>query len=473
MTGRTFSDSEAKRSAVTHFMRDDPQPAADAGTDFTAANAPQTSANVQAASSDTGLISHNSLISHTQKWPQPLENEAYHGLAGELVRAIEPHTEADSAAMLVQLLVAFGSAVGRGPYFRVEADRHHVNLFCCVAGETSKSRKGTSGSHVRRVLRASDEGWAASRITNGLSSGEGLIWQVRDPITEYDTKRGEHILKDPGIEDKRLLVIEPEFGRVLQVCERQGNTLSAVIRQAWDGDTLRVMTRTSAAVSTDGHISITGHITVGELTRLLTDTQAGNGFANRFLWLCARRSKELPEGGSLRDEDLQPLTNRLTQVISKARVAGEVARDESARSAWREVYSDLSRGQPGLFGSVTSRAEAQTMRLALIYALLDGSAVIRSDHLFAALAVWGYAESSARFIFGDSLGDPVADRLLFLLRDKPDGMTRNEIGRGFSGHRDKNQIDRALGSLLYLNRAQKRTVETGGRPAEVWFAVAR
>ena len=457
MTGRTYTGDQFQAAATKHFMTE----------------TPEMSTNVQVPSPDTGLIAHKTLFAHVPSWPRPLEKEAYYGLAGELVGAIEPHTEADPAALLVQLLVAFGSAVGRGPYFQVEADYHHANLFCCVAGETSKARKGTSGSHVKRVLRAVDEGWAASRIANGLSSGEGLIWQVRDPIKEYDQKRGEHTLKDPGIDDKRLFVIESEFGRVLQVCERQGNTLSAVIRQAWDGDTLGVMTRTSAAASTDAHISLVGHITVGELTRLLTDTQAGNGFANRFLWICARRSKELPEGGNLHDKELQPFTDRLKQVISKARVAGEVKRDESARSAWREVYGDLSRGQPGLFGAVTSRAEAQTMRLALVYALLDGSAVIRSDHLFAALAVWGYAESSARFIFGDSLGDPVADRIVVLLQDQPDGLTRNEIRRGFSGHKGKEQIDRALHSLFSLNRVEKRTVETGGRPAEVWVAVAR
>ena len=419
-----------------------------------------------------GLISLKSLMSQVQSWPKPLAEEAYHGLAGEIVRTIEPHTEADPAALLVQLLVAFGSAVGRGPYFSVEADRHHANLFCCLVGETSKARKGTSVSHVRRVFRAVDDEWEASRITSGLSSGEGLIWHVRDAIEVYDPKEEEYVVKDPGIEDKRSLVIESEFSRVLKACERQGNTLSDVIRQAWDGDTLRILTRTTAASSKDAHISIVGHITVGELIRLLTDIQAGNGFANRFLWICARRSKELPEGGDLRDEDLETLTRRLCGAIEKSRSIGEVRRDESARSIWRKVYSGLSQGQPGLFGSVTSRAEAQTMRLALIYALLDSSPVIRGEHLMAALAVWTYTESSARFIFGDSLGDPAADKIMVLLRGRTDGMTRNDIVRCFGGHRGKDQLDRALDLLLRLGRVKRETVETGGRPAETWFAVA-
>src|SRR5262249_48768290 len=76
-------------------------------------------------------------------WPE-LEHDAFHGLAGQLVRILDPHTEADRAAILVQFLVAFGNAVGRGPHFITEADRHGTNLFAVFVGETAKGRKGTS-----------------------------------------------------------------------------------------------------------------------------------------------------------------------------------------------------------------------------------------------------------------------------------------------------------------------------------------
>lgn len=39
-------------------------------------------------------------------WPEPLGEAAYHGPVGDLVQAIEPHSEADPAALLVQALVA-------------------------------------------------------------------------------------------------------------------------------------------------------------------------------------------------------------------------------------------------------------------------------------------------------------------------------------------------------------------------------
>lgn len=82
--------------------------------------------------------------SASRKWPEPLAEQAFRGVAGQTVRAIEPNSEADPAALLVQMLLAFGSVIGRSAHFRVEADRHYCNLFAVLVGVTSEGRKGTS-----------------------------------------------------------------------------------------------------------------------------------------------------------------------------------------------------------------------------------------------------------------------------------------------------------------------------------------
>ena len=51
-----------------------------------------------------------------------------------------------------------GNAIDRKPYFRVEADRHYLNLFTVLVGETSKARKGTSWGRVRWLLEQVDQG---------------------------------------------------------------------------------------------------------------------------------------------------------------------------------------------------------------------------------------------------------------------------------------------------------------------------
>lgn len=73
-------------------------------------------------------------------WPARLDEAAFHGLAGDVVRTLRPHTEADDAAILVQFLVAFGAAVGRSHYFAVESAHHYANEFAVIIGTTSKAR---------------------------------------------------------------------------------------------------------------------------------------------------------------------------------------------------------------------------------------------------------------------------------------------------------------------------------------------
>lgn len=400
-----------------------------------------------------------------REWPHPPDPAAYHGLAGDIVAAIEPHTEADPVALLVQLMVAFGSVVGRRPHCRAEADRHGMNLYAALVGASAKGRKGTSWGHVRGLVEYVDTEWR-ERVQAGLSSGEGLIHAVRDQVIKDED------VVDDGVKDKRLLALEAEFASTLRVLARDGNTLSAVIRCAWDTGDLSTLTKTSPARATGAHVSIITHTTRDELLRFLTATESANGFANRFLWACVRRSKVLPEGGRIAEVDFAPLLKRLHEAAEAAMHTDEIRRDEAARALWHEVYPDLSEGRPGLLGAITARAEAQVMRLSAIYALLDTSAVVREEHLQAALALWDYSARSAAFIFGESLGDPVADEILRALRHTPEGMTRTEIRDLFGRNRSGSEIGRALSVLAeqgLIVRIESERREAG-RPAEVWKA---
>jgi len=434
------------------------------------------------AGADNSSNSFNSCsdVKHTTaQWPDPPAQEAFYGLAGDIVRVIEPHSEADPTAILDQTLIGFGNVVGRRPHFRVESDTHYTNEYTIEVGNTSKGRKGTSWGRARGIFEADDPDWVRTRIQDGLSSGEGLISAVRDPTEKQEPirKRGsgeiegyQTVIEDQGVSDKRLLVVQTEFASTLRVLERDGNTLSAVTRQAWDTGNLRTLTKKPMS-ATDAHISIIGHISCDELRRYLNRTEAGNGFANRFMFHCVRRSKLLPEGGSPSDVDLAPLRCRLQEAIEFARTVTEMCRDEDTRAIWREVYQELSQGKPGLLGAITSRAEAHVTRLSCIYALLDRSAVIRRPHLMAALALWEHAEESARFIFGDALGDPNADAILKALRMTAAGLTQTDIMAFFNRNKPANEIQRALEVLIASGLAKSEIEETKGRCAERWYAL--
>jgi hypothetical protein len=418
-----------------------------------------------------------------------LDIAAFHGLAGDVVKAIEPNTEAHPVAILLQFLTNFGNAVGRGPHYLVEADRHGTNLFVVLAGDTSKARKGTSAGRVKQIMVEADKPWVDERMKSGLSSGEGLIWNVRDSVMHWNPKEQAYEKVDPGVSDKRLMIVEPEFAGTLAVMQRPGNTLSPQVRQAWDGITLSSLTKNHPVRATDPHISIVGHVTDEDLRANLDSTSMANGYANRFLFARVRRVRDLPHGGSLDERKVLELGERTKAALGRARTAGRVRMTPEAGSHWEKVYHALSEGQPGLLGAVIGRAEAQTVRLALLYALLDETPVnslnslnshpagvsIKIEHLRAALAVWEYCETSARQIFGDLLGNPIADEILRALRQAgASGMTRKQISEElFQRHRSSEQIQFALDLLTESGKARSvKRSDTGGRPAEVWFATA-
>jgi hypothetical protein len=415
-----------------------------------------------------------------EPWPE-LAPAAYYGLAGRIVETISPHSEADPAALLLQFLVMAGNAIGRVLHYRHENDRHGTNLYLVLVGPTSRGRKGVAAGRIRNVMEGADSDWANCRIVSGLSSGEGLIWAVRDPITGPINvgkgKNARHVedVIDPGVEDKRLLVFEPEFARALAVMKRDGNTLSAVVREAWDGRPLSILTKNSPARASGAHISIIAHITADELRAELDRISLANGLANRFLFACTRRSKLLPFGGNLANNDVLTLAWETHEALEAARGARRrIDFAAATRAIWDEAYrNNLSVERPGILGAVTARAEAQTIRLANLYAMLDGCVAYDPPHLDAALAVWNYCTASAAFVFGDSLGDPLADEILRALRQAgTEGLTRNQIAELFGGHRRSDRIGAALALLLKYNKARwTRRPSRGGRPPEVWVAV--
>jgi hypothetical protein len=406
----------------------------------------------------------------TPEWPEPPGDAAFHGLAGQIVKLIEPTTEADPAGLLLHLLVSFGNAIGRGMWAVADGHSHHANEFGVVVGESSRSRKDTARRRIRPVLSQSDAPWEQARIAHGLSSGEGLINEIRDPVFATDQK-GDPVRIDAGVEDKRLLVIESEFGNVLRVLVREGSTLSAVLRLAWDGDDLRTMTKKSSLRASNPHVSLIGHITRHELVKYLNEVEIFNGLGNRILWCCVRRSKLLPFGGFCNHQSLADLGKILATAVERAKKAGELQWSDSSRKLWADQYAALTSDRPGLWGAITSRAEAHVLRLAMIYAALDRWGEIGDIHLAAALDLWRYCDRSAAHLFGDSTGDRDADAIYAALKLRPDGISRTEVNVDvLHRHRTAEEIDRALGLLVQYGLARMVPEETGGRPLARWFA---
>ncbi|MHB1845329.1 MAG: DUF3987 domain-containing protein [Deltaproteobacteria bacterium] len=385
-------------------------------------------------------------------WPE-LRPEARHGLAGEILEAIEPHSEADPAALLVTILAGFGAMVGSGPHALADGAEHPARVWALVVGDTAKSRKGTSAAQPRRVFRSADPDFDTERVLGGFGSGESLVDAVA------------------GDEDRRLFVIESEYARILAVGRRDGSTLPALLRQAWDGSRLQVRSRSGTAVADGAHVVVVGHITRGELLAKLAESDALGGSLNRFLIVAARRSKLLPSGGNLDDEVVHDLGRKVVKVVEQTRTVGVVRRTPAATRHWEAIYECLADDEPGgLLGAVIARDAAQLLRLQLTFALMDGSRVIDVDHIRAAQAVWDYSRASAAMIFGELTGDLIADLILATLQNgKTDGLDRTAIRDLLGRNAKRERVDQALALLEERGLATLTTKRdyARGRPRTV------
>ena len=144
-------------------------------------------------------------------WPE-LDSTALHGITGQVVRTLEPHTEADPVGLLLTFLAAVGNIVGPGPHAIADASPHPARLNVALVGQTSRARKGTAWAQTRNVLGLADPNWTSTCVLPGIASGEALIAEVRDGDGDQDL----------GVADKRRLVLEPEFARLLAVAGREG-----------------------------------------------------------------------------------------------------------------------------------------------------------------------------------------------------------------------------------------------------------
>lgn len=386
-----------------------------------------------------------------------LKEAAYYGLAGEIVRFLLPFTEAHPAALLADILAMFGVMAGHplGPWPHMVADgaQHPARLNVLVVGNTARARKSTAFQQVRGIFRYVDPEFLETQIVGGFGSGEALI---------------NDLAQAP---DKRRLIAEDEFSRPLTVAQREGQILSAVMRQAWDGGTLRSITKRERLVARGVHVAVIGHITAEELkAKVGHGTEAANGFLNRFLHIWVERSQILASGGQPDERQLRYYARRLSITLRKAPEITEMSRSDRGENMWRHFYERMALDEPGgVLEYVIARSEAQLLRLSVAYALLDGSSIIKTQHIRAAAALWDYSRASAAYIYGNG---PRAELVHDAVEQAGDmGITRTDISNLLGRHCSTAEVDSILRTLAHAGTIRIETEKTGGRPRQRILAV--
>lgn len=394
--------------------------------------------------------------------PRP-DPACLYGLVGDVARAGGDTTEANPYAVAANFIAFMSCAVGRGAYMPVGNTWHHARMFMLHIGRSGRGRKGDAVSlisRIERALKALSQDATPQVHRGGLSSREGLVYLIHDGFTE-----GKEEV--PAILDKRLLVIESEFANVLHQGKREGNTLSAALRDCWDGVSMKPATKSSRLWATDPHIAVIGAVTPSELLGLMASRELTNGFANRFMMFWAERTKMLAFPRATRQEDVNALAERVLEVLQFCQAERWADKDhmrvelsQDARKRYEALYhgelNDNSAGER--ITALIERRAPMLLRLAMLFALCDKTTTVEVHHINAALAWVRYSVESVKFIFASAADEvevaetnDTAQKIVDFLKANH-RVTRKQITVDcFKGHVNKTRIDAALDELLSCN----------------------
>ena len=390
-----------------------------------------------------------------------------------VARTLTEGTEIDPIGVLGELLCAFGVYIGSGPYVAVASDRHRLLIWPLLIGLTNAGRKGQADGAAKALLRHVDADFLRWNRATGLSSGEGLVHLVRDgePERPGDTKE-RAARRDPGVPDKRLWVVESEWAAAMIRAGREGSTLTPVLRDAWSGDDLGVLTK-SAVRATRPHIGVTGHISPDEFVTRMHAVELSGGTYNRFLPLFVERDCIVPDPPTLDEQVLKGLAFDLRKACGEARKVGAVSRSEDFRSLWADVYEELSADDTSrAVSQFTARAAPQALRIAAVFALTEERREMTAADLECAKALVGYSIASARHVVGATAAADVVERFRNAL-DAANGewVSRDHIWRNvFQRHVRRAALDAAWLTISADSRFESRLDQTDGRPSTLYRA---
>lgn len=397
--------------------------------------------------------------------PQP-DPICLYGLIGDVARAGSDGTEANPYAIAANFMAYLSCAVGRGPYLPIGNTWHHARLFVLHIGRSGRGRKGDAVSIVNRLdaaLRQLKEAAAPPIHRGGLSSREGLVSLFHDGF-----KNGK--VEVPAIQDKRLWVVESEFANVLHQGRREGNTLSAALRDCWDGVCLKPATKSNRLYASHPHLCLSGAISPSELLALMRARELTNGFANRFLMIWAEREKIVPFPQATPQEAVDALAARILSVLDFVQAERVSMRDHlqiGLTAQAHDIYARLYRGEliddsgGERVTALLERRAPMLLRLAMLFALCDLQTKIDVPHIQAAMGWIRHGVESAKFVFvkatdaADSVRTNAAvKKIMDFLRVKGPSTRWQITSECFQGHASKSTIDAALERLLLASPAQ-------------------
>jgi hypothetical protein len=406
--------------------------------------------------------------------PADLRAPGFHGALGEMVRALDPLTEADPHGILASVLVMLGNWAGRRYHLSVGADRHYAAQQLVLIGTSALARKGTAIGLAKAAMRVFDPSWATGNVFHALNSGQGIahtVAQLSESTSQTDLNH-----------DRRALFVIEEFADVLRKSQQKENTIMQVLRLAWDGAVLENTSITRKIRVAGATVSMIAAITDSELRQLLDPAELATGSYNRMNFVTVSRSKVLPgfppEIGEEHFAAMKTIRERIDALPGQYAIAPDcislpITLDPEAKAAAVEIKRRWETDGKNLVEQANSRAFMHILRYALIYAIADGFKYIRVAHLEAAEDLVKRMAAGMHQQATGGLSDSIAQRIITHMKEDPgEALSRTGIScEVFSRNVPARDLENAIRTLTDLGWLQVRQLATSGRPRTVYALV--
>lgn len=426
--------------------------------------------------------------------------DMYPPTLNDIIKACCECSEAVPVAVAINILIRFSALVGPMVYLPIGDEKRLLNEFVLMVGPTGLG-KGSSNHGPDRIFKqvesyleldlqnqfqaGKSEGinqYSHLKIhSGGLSSGEGLAAELDDGSD-----------KSQAVTDKRIIVFESEFSNTMSMHQRSGNTVSMVLRNAFDGVDIKPLTKRDKVRVTRPYVCLFANITASELTtHEQSKTLTHNGMLNRFLILWQQPVKEVPFPEPMPSDKVEHYASLIAQRIMLSRnyshethwkkttaLARPLSLNDDAKSLWKKEYGRLlNRPDCDVVMTLTRRHRLHALILSSLFALLDGRLTIQPADIRSALSWCEYSRKSVVYIFNVMAKQATAQQLhglsrkvlyaIAVLNKKNHQCTASDLYNWFQRKLKKELLH---GSLeLLLNHippliSQSKVIKGRGRP---------
>lgn len=380
-----------------------------------------------------------------------VDKAMFNGPFGEIVDALDPHTEGSRVGVLGTLVAAFSGYLGQHTKVQTGNGLSPLMFWTVLVGQTGKGRKGTATRIGMKVVEQAFSAWSEENVIHGCpATGLGFIQELAERADADSTTP--------------VMVIEEEMDDFIGNAKKD-KRIGVYLRKAWDGATLVHKTKVDDITVREPHVGFVGHVQPRNWAAIAGSRDATGGTYNRFLPLAVERSKNLPVFSQTDTTELvREQARKLRRMAQNAREI-DVVRVRPDVAEWfeefhRPVVEQMVEGSEEL-AQMSERAMAYLIRLAALYALAGGRDEIEVEDLDAALALVQYSVDTVLAVLPEAGGERLGARILAALEANGE-LSRSElwdiIGRNFSAR----DITNALKGLpQVVTRTGK---STGGRP---------